>query len=355
MNISLADKLKELRKTKNISQEKFAEYLGVSYQAVSKWENGVTSPDILLLPDIARYFGITVDELLQVEKLDADRCFEEYGLRADELFRNGKRAEIIPLWQEAYKKLPNDVRVKEMLMSIYFDTDKVKYQNEIIELGTEIYNSDANSYYKGQAIKEVAQTYYANGNSQKADEWARKAYQINHCQEMLYMQINDEEDCLTDTFSFANHWYMDTLFYMAARLNMCNVKCFGDDYVQKVNKAVVSMFEVAYPNDDMGYESLQHLCILHRCIAEDETTLGNNEDVVKKHLTRAVECAVKSTTVKAHSLIHPLLYGWKVADAPSDNMQIVRTLGDELTWQCFDEYRNKDWFAELLARLDSAE
>ena len=58
--ISLADKLKELRKSKNVSQEKFAAYLGVSYQAVSKWENGVTSPDILLLPDIGtllRYYS----------------------------------------------------------------------------------------------------------------------------------------------------------------------------------------------------------------------------------------------------------------------------------------------------------
>lgn len=358
MKMNLADKLKELRKAKNVSQEKFAEFLGVSYQAVSKWENNITSPDILLLPDIARYFGITVDELLQVEQIEADKCFNEYSVRAEELFRNGKRAEIIPLWLEAYKKMPNDIRVKEMLMSTYFDTDKVKYQNEIIELGTEIYNFDetdgCNSYYKGQAITEVAQTYCANGNRQKADEWARKAYQINHCQEMLYMQIHNEEDWLTDTFSFANHWYLETLFYMAARLNMCNVKCYGDDYVDKVNKAVVSMFEVAYPNDDMGYETLQHLCILHRCIAEDEISLGNDETVVKKHLTRAVECALKSVSVKSHSLTHPLVCGWKIADAPSDNMQIVRTLSTELNGDCFDAYKQKDWFAELTRRLNIA-
>lgn len=359
MNVSLAEKLKELRKTKNISQEKFAEYLGVSYQAVSKWENGVTSPDILLLPDIARYYGITVDELLQVEQIDADRYFEECGSKAEKLFRDGKRAEIIPLWREAYKKLPNDIRVKEMLMSTYFDTDKVKYQNEIIELGTEIYNTNAaeggNSYYRGQAIGQIACTYYANGNSEKADQWARKAHQINHCQEMLFMQIHDEEDWLTETFSFANHWYLEVLFYMAARLNMCNVKCFGDDYVQKVNKAVVSMFEIAYPNDDMAYESLQQLCILHRCIAEDEASLGKDEAVIRKHLTRAVECAVKSTTVKAHELTHPLVYGWKVADAPSDNMQIVKTLKEELGRQCFDKYRNKDWFVALVAQLENIE
>ncbi|MBE6682652.1 MAG: helix-turn-helix transcriptional regulator [Ruminococcaceae bacterium] len=112
MNVSLADKLKELRKSKNISQERLAEYLGVSYQAVSKWENGVTYPDILLLPDIARYYGITVDELLQVEQIDADKYFEECNSKSEALFRDGKRAEIIPLWQEAYKKLPNDIQVR---------------------------------------------------------------------------------------------------------------------------------------------------------------------------------------------------------------------------------------------------
>lgn len=313
----------------------------------------MTSPDILLLPDIARYFGMTVDELLQVEQIDADRYFEECSVRAEKLFRDGKRAELIPLWLEARKKLPNDIRIKEMLMSIYFDTDKVKYQNEIIELGTEIYNSDvANSYYKGQAIMETAQTYYANGNAEKADEWARKAYQLNHCQEMLFMQIHDEEDWLCETFSFANHWYLETLFYMAMRLNTCNVKCYGEDYVQKINKAVADMFEIAYPGDDMGYESLQHLCILHRCIAEDEASLKNDENVIKYHLSRATECALKSMTVKAHELTHPLVHGWKISDTPQDNMQIIRALKEELNGDCFCVYKKKDWYIELMDKLE---
>ena len=70
MKISLGEKLKTLRKEKNISQEKLASFLDVSYQAVSKWENDITCPDIFLLPEIARFFDITVDELLQVEKID---------------------------------------------------------------------------------------------------------------------------------------------------------------------------------------------------------------------------------------------------------------------------------------------
>lgn len=353
MKTNLGNKLKELRKGKNISQEKFADFIGVSYQAVSKWENNITSPDILLLPEIARYFGISVDELLEVEQIDADKCFEEYRLKAEELFCNGKRLEIIPIWLEAYKKLPNDIRVQEMLMSTYFDSDRVKYQNEIIELGTQIYNdSEANSYYKGQAIREVAETYYANGNHLKASEWVEKAYQINHCQEILWMSILNEEKDLADTFSFFNHWYLENLFYMVMRLKEREVKCYGVDYLQKVEKAVADMFEVAYPNDDMPYESLLHLCILHRSIAEDETTLGNDEAIVKKHLTRAVECSIKSVGIKSHKLSSPLVCGWKVYDAPNENLEIVSGLKKVLKMDCFNKYRQTDWFVELLKKLE---
>lgn len=59
----IAKKIKALRKNKKITQEQLAEVLSVSSQAVSKWENGISTPDIELLPIIARYFGITMDEL----------------------------------------------------------------------------------------------------------------------------------------------------------------------------------------------------------------------------------------------------------------------------------------------------
>ena len=70
MKMDFGGKLRQLRKDKNISQEKLAQYLNVSFQAVSKWENNNTCPDIVLLPEIARFFGITVDELLQAEHID---------------------------------------------------------------------------------------------------------------------------------------------------------------------------------------------------------------------------------------------------------------------------------------------
>jgi len=55
--------IKRLRTTKNITQEQLANVLHISYQAVSKWENESAFPDISLLPLLADYFGVTMDEL----------------------------------------------------------------------------------------------------------------------------------------------------------------------------------------------------------------------------------------------------------------------------------------------------
>lgn len=92
MNIDLSEKLKILRKEKNISQEKLAQYLQVSFQAVNKWENGQTYPDLSLLPDIARFFGITIDELLQVEQIDEEKLYRKYEEQAANLALVGRYA-----------------------------------------------------------------------------------------------------------------------------------------------------------------------------------------------------------------------------------------------------------------------
>ena len=218
MNINLAEQLKALRKEKNVSQEKLAAYLGISYQAVSKWENGNAYPDIQLLPDIARFFDITIDELLQVEKLDEQALLEDYTSKAEELFRNGEDMEkLVALWKEAYQKMPNNIEVKEFLMSTYFDADKIKYSQEIIELGMEIYNSDASMYYKGQAIREIAHTYDELGDKPKAEQWASKMMQIQHCQEVLLSEILDGDE-MVEQIAFFTHWALRELFYMARRI-----------------------------------------------------------------------------------------------------------------------------------------
>lgn len=62
---SIGTRIAENRRRKGLTQDELAEYMGVSSQAVSKWENDISCPDITLLPKLADYFNISVDELLR--------------------------------------------------------------------------------------------------------------------------------------------------------------------------------------------------------------------------------------------------------------------------------------------------
>lgn len=67
MNSVFSDNLRRLRQAKSYTQEQAAERLGVSPQAVSRWECGTTLPDVLLLPAIAELYCVTVDDLFRVK------------------------------------------------------------------------------------------------------------------------------------------------------------------------------------------------------------------------------------------------------------------------------------------------
>ena len=77
MTLETANRLYELRKKHNLSQEELAERLGVSRQAVSKWERSEASPDTDNIIALAKIYGLTLDELIYGEK--EEKCEEEHG------------------------------------------------------------------------------------------------------------------------------------------------------------------------------------------------------------------------------------------------------------------------------------
>ena len=68
MDMTIGKRIALLRREKNLTQEELAQHMGVSPQAVSKWENDQTCPDISALPKLARLLGVSVDELLEGKK-----------------------------------------------------------------------------------------------------------------------------------------------------------------------------------------------------------------------------------------------------------------------------------------------
>ena len=71
-NQKIGNFIKELRKEKNLTQKELADKLFITDRAVSKWERGLSCPDISLLDDLSNILGVSVIELLKGRRLDKD-------------------------------------------------------------------------------------------------------------------------------------------------------------------------------------------------------------------------------------------------------------------------------------------
>ena len=125
------DQIKHYRKQAGLSQEKMAEKIGVSRQAITKWENGTGTPDISNLMAIANLFQISIDELLSNEKTESkksDYIYEsrtEYDIDGKKDFDiklggaykvdlnayNGEKI-VVELFSNVYKNIQSDYKVK---------------------------------------------------------------------------------------------------------------------------------------------------------------------------------------------------------------------------------------------------
>ena len=77
MELMIGEKLKKLRRNRDLTQEEVATHLGISYQAISKWERGDGYPDITMLPALANYFAVSVDELIGMEEITSASKLDE--------------------------------------------------------------------------------------------------------------------------------------------------------------------------------------------------------------------------------------------------------------------------------------
>ncbi|MBR3780848.1 MAG: helix-turn-helix domain-containing protein [Clostridia bacterium] len=164
MEIKIGSKIKELRKKQRITQEQLAEKIGVSFQAVSKWENDIALPDITLIPVLANYFGVSTDEVLCYDSTEKDKeikrlVFESYKLRETNP-EEGKR-----ILEEGLKKYPdNDILLNNLLYVINYSENP----DETIALASRLIDKTNCDEVKYDSLRFLAYAYNAKGDTESA-------------------------------------------------------------------------------------------------------------------------------------------------------------------------------------------
>ncbi len=111
MIITIGETIKKLRNQKGVTQEKLAENLRVTPQAISRWESGAGCPAIEYLPNLAGFFGITVDELLGVKLSEREARRESIYTTIDHIEDCGYNPTAIDLLREAHAEFPSDMKI----------------------------------------------------------------------------------------------------------------------------------------------------------------------------------------------------------------------------------------------------
>lgn len=110
--------IKELRQQKHVRQETLAAYLGVSSQAVSKWETGASDPDIALLPKLAAYFGVSIDELFEVPRAERMERIQNM-IYAERRIRPETFQRTVEYLDRLLQEDPQDGEVLTLLAAVY--------------------------------------------------------------------------------------------------------------------------------------------------------------------------------------------------------------------------------------------
>lgn len=178
---TIGEKIKELRQKNRMTQEQLASCLNVTFQTVSKWETGVSSPDLSLIVPITRLFRISADELLGIYDVETDKRYEELKQAYDHTFFTNDMAERQRICEQAVTEYPGDMKWLSYLAWVvsnrsfdYYD-DKEKYvaeQEKAIKLFDAVVKNCKDDVIRGDAIMGIIQSLGFLGRKTEAGRYA---------------------------------------------------------------------------------------------------------------------------------------------------------------------------------------
>lgn len=199
MQLKIGEKIKQLRRVEQITQEALANVIGVTSQAISRWESGVGYPDMETLPLIAKYFRVTIDELLGYkDQADEDRLLY-YNDKVNQI-RDYR--ELVPILRAAVQEFPtNDwlcFRLAEALFHIHITVkggmvgveDKnapsanTSERVEAIAMFKRLLKKTDDGFVRGQSAKYLIGHYKEKGEYDEAEKIVRSLPGVSDCREI---------------------------------------------------------------------------------------------------------------------------------------------------------------------------
>ena len=207
MKLNIGEMIKKLRKEREITQEEFAEVLGVSCQSVSRWENNLCYPDIELIPTIAAFFDISTDKLMGVDDAAEKKAVNRYLENFQAAISIGNIDECIRIARAGVAEFPNNYVLLNKLMYALFvatsdDADivdwkenKQKYDAEIVALGERIMKYCPDTNIKYEATDRLAFHHCEMGRKQQGRAIYETFPPMAYCKEWsLKWALSDDEE-----------------------------------------------------------------------------------------------------------------------------------------------------------------
>lgn len=191
MTVNIGNNLRELRLKKGLTQEQVAEVFGVSAQAISRWENNTSYPDIILLPGLAIFYDTSVDAIVGMDVIRQEETLRQIHTRINDLVIAGQTDEAIALIRNSLRTYPND---SGLLMSLgetlAHRSDDPAAAREAISIAERILeSSEISQKAKGTTSANLLFLYLRMGMQSKAKALIHSLPHIWESREILMPEV----------------------------------------------------------------------------------------------------------------------------------------------------------------------
>lgn len=274
MQLDLGNNIRQLRRRDKRTQEALAEALGVTSQAVSRWESGGSYPDMNLIPSIANYFGVSIDELFGYTN-DRTKRIDELVTQIYDIIRQNNGvdnniSECIAIARNALVEFPGNEKLMLSLASVLYTAGYVRYGecHLIDEEGYSVYDTEKHKAYEEwrEAIPLYEKVLETLPNGSLRDRAVEELSQ-------LYVNVGSYDKSLSLAESAPKMWNSRELLRIYACDGKQQAKAMGEALLHTVNScaALIIHTTMAYQNHMTAGEKAQavlsaiklfdHVCI----------------------------------------------------------------------------------------------